>query len=51
MGKTKRVADGEETAIAVPPVAAIVQVQLAPGIVLAEIRHAATAIAVDPELL
>ena len=48
MGKTKRVADGEETTIVIPPIVVVVQVDIALRIVPVQIRHVAITIAIHP---
>ncbi len=45
----KRFADSEETAVAVPPVVVLVQVEVALRVVPVQIGHVAVAIAVHPD--
>ena len=49
MGKTKRVADGEETTVAIPAIVIPVQIEVTLGVVLVKVRNVAIAIAVHPD--
>lgn len=50
MGKTKRVATGEETVVAIPIIVEIVQVQVTAIRIAVQVRHVAIAIRVLPEI-